>query len=319
MKKGEIMKKYKNKLNNELPLNPLEDEDKIDVHSMEVVVERVLGGLVGSLRIENDINKPLFKKGDYVLLRAPAKLAIKDFVLYESHEEYFLRRIIKYKEDDIYVAGDNEKAYHIIHKEDIVGKVLSRERKNKRLSFSLTPKKKLYTFKKVNLAPLRLGKRILDYEQESNIESFELAAQSIETKNLFENKAEIKYNIDLDSDLKAFLNPDTLVLELRNSMNQAPVEEEVAQEVIEGEEIEYIEEEAQEANDQDSSEIEDAASDDNESEADEEIIYVDEDGNPIEVDENVEIVEEIEEEITEDEVDSDSVIEEKNPSDDATE
>ena len=47
---------------------------------------------------------------------------------------------------------------------------------------------------------------------------------------------------------------------------------------------------------------------DNESEADEEIIYVDEDGNPIEVDENVEIVEEIEEEITEDEVDSDSVI-----------
>ena len=314
------MKKYKKNMNTELPLNALEDEDKIDVHSMEVVVERVLGGLVGSLRIDNDMNKPLFKKGDYVLLRAPAKLAIKDFVLYESHEEYFLRRIIKYKEDDIYVAGDNEKAYHIIHKEDIVGKVLSRERRNKRLSFSLTPKKKLYTFKKVNLAPLRLKNRILDYEQESNIESLELASQSIETKNLFENKAEIKYNIDLDSDLKSFLNPDTLVLELRNSMNQAPVDE-TQEELAEGEVIEYVEGEVGQEAETDSIEAdENSETDDstNEIDGEEEVIYVDEDGNPIDVDDEVEIVEEIEEEAEED-LDESEQDDEENPTEDASE
>lgn len=316
------MKKYKKNLNTELPLNALEDEDKIDVHSMDVVVERVLGGLVGSLRIDNDMNKPLFKKGDYVLLRAPARLAIKDFVLYESHEEYFLRRIIKYKEDDIYVAGDNEKAYHIIHKEDIVGKVLSRERKNKRLSFSLTPKKKLYTFKKVNLAPLRLKNRILDYEQESNIESLELASHSIETKNLFENKAEIKYNIDLDSDLKSFLNPDTLVLELRNSMNQAPVDDTIQEEALaDGEVVEYVEDEVEQEFETDSieanedSEVEDSV---NEIDGEEEVIYVDEDGNPIDVDNEVEIVEEIEEEAEED-LDQSEQEDEVNPADDASE
>lgn len=292
------MKKYKNKLNTKLPLNAIEDEDKVDVHSMEVVVERVQGGLVGSLRIEDDINKPLFKKGDYVLLRAPARLAIKDFVLYESHEEYFLRRIIKYKEDDIYVAGDNERAYHIIHKEDIIGKVLSRERKNKRLSFSLTPKKKLYTFKKVNLAPLRLKNRILDYEQESNIESLELASQSIETKNLFENKAEIKYNIDLDSELKSFLDPDTLVLEYQNSLKQAPIEEVTQEEDVEqGEQVEYIEEVINENSEVEviepntDEELEEAKENDD----DEEVVYVDEDGNPIDIDENVEYIEEVEE------------------------
>lgn len=281
------MKKYKNKLNKEQPLNLLEDEDKVDVHSIDVVVERVEGGLVGSLRIDNNINKPMFKKGDYALLRAPSKLAIKDFVLYESHDEYFLRRIIKYKEDDIYVAGDNEKAYHIIRKEDIVGKVLSRERKNKRLSFSLTPKKKFYTFKKVKLARFRLGNRILDFEQESNIESLELASQSIETKNLFENKAEIKYNIDLDSDLKSFLDPDVLVQEFRNSMNAAPeeVEEQPQPAPQESEEVEYVEAEG-----------ETAVVETEDSEGEEQVIYVDEDGNEIEIDENVEIVEEIVEE-----------------------
>ncbi len=217
------MKKYKKKLNTEASESPEQDEEeeKIDVHSIEVVVERVKSGLIGSLRIESDINKPIFKKGDYVLLRAPSKLSIKDFVLYQSHEEYFLRRIIKYKTDDIYVAGDNEKEYRIIHREDVVGKVLSRERKAKRLSFSLTPKKRIYTFSKVNLAFFRLKNRVINYEQETNIESLELATQSVlEHKAEFENKTEIKYNIDLDSDLKDFLNPDVLVQELREAMNE---------------------------------------------------------------------------------------------------
>lgn len=226
------MKKYRKKLNTKLPVSPDEDdEDTIDVHSMEVVVERVEHGLVGSLRITDGINAPMLKPGDYALLRKPAKLSKKDFVLYQSHEAYFLRRIIKYKEDDIYVAGDKEKEYHIIHKDDIVGKVISRERKNKRLSFSLTPRKRIYTFKKVNLAYFRLKNRITDYEQEINNESLELASQSAaEIKTVFENKTVVKYDIDLDSDLKDFLNPDTLVQELQDAMNESAGQEEITME-----------------------------------------------------------------------------------------
>ena len=174
------MKEYKKKIEPNLIVTPVveDEEEKIDIHSMEVAVERVQAGLIGTLRIEDDCNHPLFKKGDLVHIRYPSKLQIKDIVLYQSHDAYFLRRIIKTREDDIFVAGDNEKEYHIIQKEDVVGKVILRQRKNKMLSFSLAPKKRIYTFKKVNLAFLRLGNRIIDHEQEVTNESLELAALS---------------------------------------------------------------------------------------------------------------------------------------------
>lgn len=212
------MRNYK-KINNEISNAPIEeDNDKIDLYSMDVAVERIEGGLVGTLRIDDDMNSPLFKKNDLVSMMHPARVQIKDFVLYKSHENYFLRRIIKFKGDDIFVAGDNEKGFHIIKREDIIGKVVSRQRGIKRLSFSLTPKKKLYTFKKVNLSFLRLKNRVIEYEQEINDESLELAASALEqTLPEFQNTTEIKYNIDLDSDLQSFLNPDQLVLELRKA------------------------------------------------------------------------------------------------------
>lgn len=277
------MKEYKKKIEPNLIVTPVveEEEEKIDIHSMEVAVERVQAGLIGTLRIEDDCNRPLFKKGDLVHIRYPSKLQIKDIVLYQSHDAYFLRRIIKTREDDIFVAGDNEKEYHIIQKEDVVGKVILRQRKNKMLSFSLAPKKKIYTFKKVNLAFLRLGNRIIDHEQEVTNESLELAAQSaVENKTLFENRTEIKTNIDLDSDLASFLNPDTLVLELRgasqakNDISQQQFSSTI-EEIIE--EVEYIDAEA-------------------EAEIEGEIQYVDEDGNVIENVEGVEYVE-VEEEV----------------------
>ncbi len=233
------MKKYKKKLNTEAPKEEDMEEEKIDPHSIEVVVERIEGGLVASLRIEDEINYPLFKKGDFAILMASSKFGIRDFVLYQSHDAYFLRRIIKYKENDIYVAGDNEKEYHIIQREDIIGKCVSRERKTKRLSFSLTPKKRLYTFKKVNMAYFRLKNRVLNYEQEVNNTSFELATQSVaENKTLFENKTEIKYSIDLDTELKDFLNPDTLVQELRKGVTDSDTSDMEEQSDIEPEEQE---------------------------------------------------------------------------------
>lgn len=246
-----------------------QEEEKVDLYSMDVAVERVEGGLVGTLRIDNDINKPIFKPGDLVALRRPNRLQIKDFVLYESHDEYFLRRIIKFVEDDIYVAGDNEKEYRIIRQSDVVAKVISRQRKLKNLSFALTPKKKFYTFKKVNLAKLRLGNRVTNYEQEVNDESLELAAMAAQ-KQAQEAKQQYKYDFDLETDLQSFINPDTLVMEIRNAMNGTP------DETTDGEEeIEYVDEEGNVINPED---IEDA-------EDEEQIEYVDEEGNPIEVDE----------------------------------
>lgn len=212
------MKKYNKKLNTN---EDIKNEDEVDIYSMPVAVERVEAGLIGNLKINDEINYPIFKKGDLIRLRAPSKLNKKDFVLYQTHDEYFLRRIIKFKDDGIYVAGDNEHEYHVIQKSDVVAKVLSRERKNKSLSFSLTPKKKLYTFKKVSLCKFRLGNRISTYESDLNNESLELAQQAVENKTVFTNNTQqINTSIDLDSELSSFLNPDVLVQELRDAMAQ---------------------------------------------------------------------------------------------------
>lgn len=240
------MKEYKNKIDVPIVSTNEDDDEKNDIHSIEVVIERLEAGLVATYRVEDDCNKPIIKKGDLVHLRYPPKLQIKDIVLYKANDSYYLRRIIKTKESDIYVAGDNEKQYRIIKKEDVIGRVIYRERNNKMLSFSLAPKNKFYTFKKVNLAYFRLGNRVIDLDQDITNESLELAAQSIDNKMIFENKTEIKTNLDLDSDLASFLNPDTLVLELRGSNNlkgdsnsQQNQHSKLIEEIIE--EVEYIE------------------------------------------------------------------------------
>lgn len=207
-----------------------ENYEKLDVNSINVVVDRIKGGLVGSLRIEDDVNKPLFKTGDIVHFRMPEKLQIKDFVLYKSMEHYFVRRIIKFKEYNIYVSGDNENMYRIIHKEDVIGKAIGRQRKNKYLSLSLGEKKKLYTFKKVNLAYFRLKNRVTDYESDINKEVLATATANLEVTPKLElqneKPQEYKGSIDLDSDLKSFIDPDQLVRELEKHEDET-VEEEI--------------------------------------------------------------------------------------------
>ena len=211
----------------------VEANQEIDIYSMDVVVDRVTGGVVGTLRVEDDINYPLFKKGDFISIYRVNRIKPKDFVLYQSHDQYFIRRIIKFVEDDIYVAGDNEHEYHIVKRKDILGKVISRQRKLKVLSFSVTPKKKFYTFKKVNLSKFRLGNRVTDYETEALEESLELAQASAKSNATEVEKKDYKYDFDLDSDLQSFLNPDTLVLELRKAASNTSSEED---------DVEYVDE-----------------------------------------------------------------------------
>lgn len=206
------------------------EKGRFDSEILETVLERVEAGLIGSLPIGKDpTNRPILKTGDIAQLRKPNRLLRKDFVFYRIGDDYFLRRIIKFKGDDIYVAGDREHQYHIIHKEDIVAKVVGRERGKRYISFGFFPKGKFYTWRKVNLAVFRLGNRIQTYESDQNAESFEAAMQLLETQKqepqVQDNTPVISADIDLDSDLAAFIDPDELVQELRDEQKKAEEEE----------------------------------------------------------------------------------------------
>ena len=163
--------------------NSDEEKGKYSGEALETILERVDAGLIGSLPIGMDpTNRPILKRGDIAQLRKPNRLLRKDFVFYKIGEDYFLRRIIKFKGDDIYVAGDREREYHVIHKENIVAKVVGRERGKKYISFGFFPKGRFYTWRKVNLAYLRLGNRVKTYESDQNAESLEAAMQKLESQ-----------------------------------------------------------------------------------------------------------------------------------------
>ena len=201
-----------------------EDEEAFDPNGLENVIDRVEGGLIGSLRIANDINFPLFMQDDIVHLRAPQRILKKDIVLYKDHDEYYLRRIIKYKDDGMYVAGDNERAYHIIHKEDIIAKAIARERGNDYLSLTLQQCNPLYTFIKAKLAFIRLGNRVIEHEQDLNTEALEAAKQVIhEREEIKELKVDLSADM-LDIDLSSFKDPNSLVHELNSNkpLNDEP-------------------------------------------------------------------------------------------------
>lgn len=217
--------------------NPEDLEEKTDPHSMEIVVDRIEHGLIGALRIVDKINKPFFIPGDIVHLRIPARLQKGDFILYKVEEEYFLRRIIKFENEDIFIAGDAEREYHKIRKEDVVAKAIARERKTKWLTISgFVKKKKFYVFRKVSLAKLRLGNRVTTYDQDINNEAFEAAMQNME-QQAAEQKKQFVINIDLDSDLSSFLNPDELAREWLAEEQPEAVEEE-----YEEDDIQYVDE-----------------------------------------------------------------------------
>lgn len=240
-------------VNNEAEEN-LENEPEFDRHSMETVVNRVRGGLVGEYKVlDSTVNKPMFRQGDIVCFRAPARLQKGDFVLYavsKDADEFAIRRIIKFIDDDIYVAGDHESEYHVIHREDVVAKAISRERKNKWLTLTgFARKKRFYVFKKVKLAKLRLGNRVRTNEDDINSDALELAMQNVNAQQqAVQEKPKYVITIDLDSDLASFLNPDDLAKEwLEAEAQQAAEEEENVREIYVDEEGNPISKEEYEA------------------------------------------------------------------------
>ncbi len=270
--------------NNEPNEESLENDSEFDRHSMETVVNRVRGGLVGEYKVlDSTVNKPMFRQGDIVCFRAPARLQKGDFVLYavsKDADEFAIRRIIKFVDDDIYVAGDHESEYHIIHREDVVAKAISRERKNKWLTLTgFARKKRFYVFKKVKLAKLRLGNRVRTNEDDINSDALELAMQNVNAQQQqVQEKPKYVITIDLDSDLAAFLNPDDLAKEwLEAEAQQAAEEEENVREIYVDEEGNPISKEeyealmeSQESEDSEEAEGEDSIDDEFEEETTEE-------------------------------------------------
>ena len=185
-----------------------EEEDIFDPNSLENVLNRVNSGLIGSLRIEKNTNWPLLLPNDIVHLRAPQKIMIKDFVLYKVNNDYALRRIIKYDDDKIFVAGDHESSYHIIYQSDIIAKAIGRERRKKYSSFSLHHDHSFYTFCKVKLAFLRLGKRIIRADEDLINKSLIVAQNSLVDNKVLAIKED---EAIIEVDLSGFTNPNSLV------------------------------------------------------------------------------------------------------------
>ena len=269
----------------ELAKQEEEDEDRYDPNALPTVLSRIEAGLIGTLRLKDNMNAPIFRKGDFIHFTQSNRIEKKDFILYVVKGEYFIRRVIRFDGLDIYVAGDSEKEYHIVHKEDIVAKAIGRQRKKKYLSLALNPKHKLYTFGKVNLAYFRLKNRVTSYDNDVSNQAFEAAMEQTQANVQLENVNKPEYDttgIDLDTDLQSFLDPDELVRQLNEANRQQ------AQQAEPIEEIQYIE--------------------------------VDEEGNEIVHDDNEEAVEEIVEEPQEEIVEEvqeqaeDDVNQEENPS-----
>ena len=117
---------------------------------------------------------------------------------------------------------------------------------------------------------MRLGNRVMNYDEDLSQESYEIAMQNLEatTQNQQTQQAKptpVYTDIDLDSELQGFLNPDELVLEIRRA---AQPESDEIDENQEDEEVEYIEVEETEGNEEETEE--DASSEEEYIEEDEE-------------------------------------------------
>lgn len=256
----EIQKKKKRKDDDDTPI--VLDED--DPNNLPIALERIKAGLVGTLLIKDQINRPMIKRDDLIHFRQSVRIERGDFVLYCSHDEYFIRRVIKFEGLNIYVAGDDEAVYHIIRKEDIIAKGIGRQRGTKYLSFALDKRKnRFYLFKKINMAGMRI-KKVFNYDDDQNQIALQNAMENIkalETEKVQQENTDV-VDFDMDAELKGFINPDYLAreVEVNRSREISTVVDAVYNEK------EFLFEEKV----KDNSDVE----------------YVDENGNPVEVDEN---------------------------------
>jgi hypothetical protein len=190
--------------------------DNNEKYKIENVIGRINAGLVGTFYINDDVNKPLLKTGDLLHLKKYAKLEVGDIILYSEEDKYFIRRILRTKEEYIYVAGETENKCYRLTKDVVIAKAIARERNNKSLSFNDKKKKSLYRFKKVKLSYFRVKNRVIEYQQVLLDESIKLAKKNtiVETKKVDKNITNVNINVDLSD----FKDPDLYVFDYQNGI-----------------------------------------------------------------------------------------------------
>ena len=143
----------------------------LEVHEYELTdsqVNRLESNHICSVEVLDDINAPIIKKHDIVHFIMSDKINTRDFIIYRNYDKFFIRRILKITNKGVYVAGDKEKKYHLINKNDIMARAVGREHNTRYLSFTLKHRRRLYTFTKTRISYLRIKNRITDYDEEMN-------------------------------------------------------------------------------------------------------------------------------------------------------
>ena len=159
-----------------------------------------------SIKIMDDINSPTLKTDDIVHFIMSEKVNVRDFILYKNYDKYFIRRIVKISKKGVFVAGDFENKLYIISEDKIVARAVGRERKTKYISFTLKPRRKVYSYRKTKITYLKLKNRITDYDEEVN--AITLKNLNFNMKKNQTKVKKVKEDLELSEEIKMFINPN---------------------------------------------------------------------------------------------------------------
>lgn len=185
----------------------------LEVHEYELTdsqVNRLESNHICSVEVLDDINAPIIKKHDIVHFIMSDKINARDFIIYRNYDKFFIRRILKITNKGVYVAGDKEKKYHLINKNDIMARAVGREHNTRYLSFTLKHRRRLYTFTKTRISYLRIKNRITDYDEEMN--EITLKHLKANQNNTFKEEKISKRDLKKNDDLNMFIDPNDYVI-----------------------------------------------------------------------------------------------------------
>lgn len=209
-------------------LNPKKEND------FENITERLEYDHIAYMYIEDDINFPLFQKGDMVSILRKDWYDEKEIILYYLEGHYFLRRIIKKSDKSYFLCADNEREIRFIDESCILGKVISRERGKKRLSLVLG-KNKFYTN-----SMMRKGKFLLisdtitdDHEDQGDVFKYAESASftsSINRKSKLNLNEEAPIDDKLMRDIEQFKSPYERMAEYEEHLSRTQVKNKIQEE-----------------------------------------------------------------------------------------
>lgn len=130
---------------------------------IESKLARVSDGEIAEIITFDRNMEPMLKyEKSTLILRQMNYLRPGDIILHVNrYGKYSVRRVIKIKDDEIYVLGDKENRYTLISKNDILAKVVAKIDGTKYYSFTLKRQSKKLASYKIKSAPVRTMGRIV--------------------------------------------------------------------------------------------------------------------------------------------------------------